>query len=391
MGRAQKLKQQRRMEERRKELEKRQKRTKVLFWSIISTLAVCLVALVLVVVLVRLPSYVKQMVIETDRGNIIVEMKDVDAPQTSVHIETMVNNGSYKGANFQVDEVAAATGIQSRDTTAGSDGGQATINARGAVGMAKPSDPTTQIPLADSATNEFYILKQDTPSLDPNFTIFGHVTEGMDVVDAMTQGTAISSITLDSSGRFMTMQQDTGNIVIELDQEGTPQTVQHITDLINSGFYTGMNWYRVEGFVIQTGSHARSLEAAGADTETVSQGSAQDASVPKVVDEIKYVSPVQDPAMLAEEKMTVPMEGKLPAVRGAVMLYWQPQQPQQAQAQSYMPQYPTEFLLMKQDYSEQIGTNFTVFGEVIEGMPVVDSLQTGDKINNIYIREARKD
>jgi cyclophilin family peptidyl-prolyl cis-trans isomerase len=257
--------------------------------------------------------------------------------------------------------------------------------------MAKPSDPTTQIPLADSATNEFYILKQDTPSLDPNFTIFGHVTEGMDVVDAMTQGTAISSITLDSSGRFMTMQQDTGNIVIELDQEGTPQTVQHITDLINSGFYTGMNWYRVEGFVIQTGSHARSLEAAGADTETVSQGSAQDASVPKVVDEIKYVSPVQDPAMLAEEKMTVPMEGKLPAVRGAVMLYWQPQQPQQAQAQSYMPQYPTEFLLMKQDYSEQIGTNFTVFGEVIEGMPVVDSLQTGDKINNIYIREARKD
>jgi cyclophilin family peptidyl-prolyl cis-trans isomerase len=390
MGRAQKLKQQRRMEERRKELEKRQKRTKVLFWSIISTLAVCLVALVLVVVLVRLPSYIKQMVIETDRGNIIVEMKDTDAPQTSAHIETMVNNGSYKGANFQVDEVAAMTGIQSRDTTAGSDSGQATINARGAVGMAKPSDPTTQIPMADSATNEFYILKQDTPSLDPNFTIFGHVTEGMDVVDAMTQGTAISSITLDSSGRFMTMQQDTGNIVIELDQEGTPQTVQHITDLINSGFYTGMNWYRVEGFVIQTGSHARSLEQAGADTETVSQGSAQDASVPKVADEINYIAPVQDPVMLAEEKLTVPMEGKLPAVRGAVVLYWQPQQ-QQAQAQSYMPPSPTEFLLMKQDYSDQIGTSFTVFGEVIEGMPVVDSLQSGDKINNIFIREARKD
>ncbi len=390
MGRAQKLKQQRRMEERRKELEQKQKRSKVLFWSIISTLAVCLVALVLVIVLVRLPSYVKQMVIETDRGNIIVEMKDTDTPQTSAHIEALVKDRSYKGASFyQVDEIAAMTGIQGRDTSV--DSGQATINARGAVGMAKPNDSQTGSPAVDSATNEFYILKQDTPSLDPNFTIFGHVTEGMDVVDAMTLGTAISSITLDSSGRFMTMQQDTGTIVIELDQEGTPQTVQHITELINSGFYTDMNWYRVEGFVIQTGSHAQSLEKAGADTDSVNQGTAQDASVQKVVDEIKYIAPVQDPVMLAEEALTVPMEGKLPAVRGAMVLYWQPQQQQQSQTQSYMPTSPTEFLIMKQDYSDQIGTGFTVFGEVIEGMPVVDTLQSGDKINNIYIREARKD
>ncbi len=389
MGRAQKLKQQRRIEERRKELEKKQKRSKVLFWSIISTLAVCLIALVLVIVLVRLPSYVKQMVIETDRGNIIVEMKDTDAPQTSSHIETMVNNGSYQGTSFyQVDEIAAMAGITARDTSAGT--GQAAINARGAVGMAKPNDPTTGSPAVNSATNEFYILKQDTPGLDPDFTIFGHVTEGMDVVDALALGTVINSISLDSSGRYMTMEQDSGVIVIELDTEGTPQTVQHVSDLIKSGFYTGMNWYRIENFVAQTGSHARSLEQAGADTDAVNQGSEQDASVPTVVDETSYIAPVQDPVMLAEESLIVPTEGKLPAVRGAMVLYWQPQTTQ-TEAQSYLPQYPTEFLIMKQDYSEQIGTGFTVFGEVIEGMPVVDTLQTGDKINNIYIREARKD
>ncbi len=86
---------------------------------------------------------------------------------------------------------------------------------------------------------------------------------------------------------------------------------------------------------------------------------------------------------------TVPSEGKLPAVRGAVVLYWMAQTTEETAGM--MPENPTEFLIMKQDYSEQVGTSFTVFGEVIEGMPVVDSLQTGDAIKTIYIREVRKD
>ncbi len=360
------------------------KSPKVLLGLIVATVAGCILAIILVVALVDRSPRIKQMVIETGRGNIVIEMKDADAPQTCRHIEAMVKNGSYQGVSFfQVDEIAAMTGITARDY------GQATINARGAVGMAKPSDPRTGTPLADSATNEFYILKQDTPSLDPNFTIFGHVSEGLDVVDALTMGTAINSISLDSSGRYMTMEQDTGTIVIELDREGTPRTVQQITDLINSGFYSGMNWYRVEDFVVQTGSHARSLQQAGADAATVQRGQEQDDGVSTVVDEIEYTVPVRDPAMLAEEAKTVPMEGKLPAVRGAMVLYWQPQQ-LQSQTQSYFPQYPTEFLIMKQDYSEQIGTNFTIFGQVVEGMDVVDNLQSGDTITGIYIREVKK-
>jgi peptidylprolyl isomerase len=388
MGRAQKLKQQRREEERLKQLEKYAKRKRTLLWSMGLTLAACVIALVLVVVLVQLPTYVKQMVIETERGNIVVEMKDADAPLTSAHMEKLVEQGSYKGAKFyQVDEIAAMTGTEGRDAAAAEN--VETVNRRGAVGMAKPSDPQTQQPLPDSATNEFYILKQDAPSLDPNFTIFGHVSEGMDVVDAFTQGTVINSISLDGSGSNMIIEQDAGSIVIALDTEGTPQTVQHVTDLINTGFYAGMNWYRVENFVVQTGSHARSLEQAGADEASIQQGSEQDSSVPTVVDEITYQAPEQDPMMQLEEAATVPSEGKLPAVRGAVVLYWMAQTTEETAGM--MPENPTEFLIMKQDYSEQVGTSFTVFGEVIEGMPVVDSLQTGDPIKTIYIREVRKD
>jgi peptidyl-prolyl cis-trans isomerase B (cyclophilin B) len=58
-------------------------------------------------------------------------------------------------------------------------------NLRGAVGMAKPSDPQTQLPQANSATTDFYILKTDTTQLDQYFAIFGKVVSGMEVVDSL--------------------------------------------------------------------------------------------------------------------------------------------------------------------------------------------------------------
>ena len=39
----------------------------------------------------------------------------------------------------------------------------------------------------DSASSQFFIMQADTPSLDGQYAAFGHVTEGMDVVDAMCE------------------------------------------------------------------------------------------------------------------------------------------------------------------------------------------------------------
>jgi cyclophilin family peptidyl-prolyl cis-trans isomerase len=50
---------------------------------------------------------------------------------------------------------------------------------RGTLGMARSSDP-------NSAGSQFYINFEATPNLDGQYTIFGSVTEGMDVVDCLT-------------------------------------------------------------------------------------------------------------------------------------------------------------------------------------------------------------
>ena len=47
---------------------------------------------------------------------------------------------------------------------------------RGVISMARAMDP-------DSAGSQFFIMHQDSPHLDGQYAAFGHVTEGMDVVD----------------------------------------------------------------------------------------------------------------------------------------------------------------------------------------------------------------
>jgi len=59
-------------------------------------------------------------------------------------------------------------------------------HTRGAVAMARSQPP-------DSASSQFYIALADLPFLDGNYAVFGHVTQGMDVVDQIQQGDRIES------------------------------------------------------------------------------------------------------------------------------------------------------------------------------------------------------
>ncbi|QQE66526.1 peptidylprolyl isomerase [Leptolyngbya sp. BL0902] len=59
-------------------------------------------------------------------------------------------------------------------------------HARGAVAMARSQAP-------DSASAQFYFALADLPFLDGSYAVFGTVTEGMDVVDAIQQGDRIES------------------------------------------------------------------------------------------------------------------------------------------------------------------------------------------------------
>ena len=62
-----------------------------------------------------------------------------------------------------------------------------------------------------------------------------------------------------------------------------------------------------------------------------------------------------------------------------------------AQQTGMEPTAQTEFFVLKKDLSETVQSGFTVFGEVVEGMDVVDLIQQGDTISTVYIREVRKD
>ncbi len=59
-------------------------------------------------------------------------------------------------------------------------------HSRGAIAMAR-SQPL------DSASAQFYITLADLPFLDGNYAVFGYVTEGMDIVDAIQQGDVLES------------------------------------------------------------------------------------------------------------------------------------------------------------------------------------------------------
>ena len=56
---------------------------------------------------------------------------------------------------------------------------------RGVISMARAQD-------MDSASSQFFIMHADADYLDGNYAAFGHVTEGMEVVDAICDSTPVT-------------------------------------------------------------------------------------------------------------------------------------------------------------------------------------------------------
>ncbi|MEX1032946.1 MAG: peptidylprolyl isomerase [Cellvibrionaceae bacterium] len=123
--------------------------------------------------------------LETDLGTIAVELFEEEAPITVENFLTYVEAGFYNGTIFH--RVIPGFMIQgggltfdfvekkTRDPIVNeSDNGLS--NQTGTIAMARTADP-------DSASAQFYINVADNTHLDEaRFTVFGNVTEGMDVV-----------------------------------------------------------------------------------------------------------------------------------------------------------------------------------------------------------------
>ena len=131
-----------------------------------------------------------------DYGAIIVELYPEIAPITVNNFQKLVKAGFYNGLTFH--RVISGFMIQGGDPTGTGTGGpgyqikgEFTANGvkndlshtRGVISMARQGNPYNDAPYYNTAGSQFFIMHQDTPSLDGSYAAFGKVVKGIEVVD----------------------------------------------------------------------------------------------------------------------------------------------------------------------------------------------------------------
>jgi cyclophilin family peptidyl-prolyl cis-trans isomerase len=127
--------------------------------------------------------------IETNKGTIVIETYPADAPKAAANFVALAQKKFYDGVIFH--RVIKGFMIQGGDPTGTGRGGPGYVFAD-ELNPATPSYKTGYVrgvvAMANSGPNtngsQFFIMHQNYP-LPNNYTIFGHVVSGMDVVDAI--------------------------------------------------------------------------------------------------------------------------------------------------------------------------------------------------------------
>ena len=129
-------------------------------------------------------------VIEMNNGKVIkLELDETAAPKTVANFNKLVSEGFYDGLSFHRiipgfmiqggDPVGNGTG-GSKENIVGEFASNGVNNpikhTRGVISMARSMD-------SNSASSQFFIMHADAPHLDGNYAAFGHVVEGLEVVD----------------------------------------------------------------------------------------------------------------------------------------------------------------------------------------------------------------
>lgn len=124
-------------------------------------------------------------------GKIKIELYPNEAPKTVANIKKLVKQGFYNGLTFH--RVIAGFMIQGGCPKGDGTGGPGYTtpaefspklkHIRGACAMARLPDQVN--PNKESSGSQFYICHAPAHFLDGNYTIFGQVVQGMDVVDAI--------------------------------------------------------------------------------------------------------------------------------------------------------------------------------------------------------------
>lgn len=132
-------------------------------------------------------------------GDIILELDRDTAPITVDNFISLVNSGFYDGLTFHrviegfmIQGGAPASTSDSAEEIKGefsANGHKNNIkHVRGVISMARTGDDKSGF---DTASSQFFIMHDDAPHLDGQYAAFGHVVEGIEVVDAIVENTGI--------------------------------------------------------------------------------------------------------------------------------------------------------------------------------------------------------
>ncbi|MBD7922036.1 peptidylprolyl isomerase [Xanthomonas sp. CFBP 8703] len=134
---------------------------------------------------------------DTARGPITIELYPDKAPLTVANFVNLAKRGFYDGLSFH--RVIADFMIQGGCPEGSGRGGpgyrfedetnNGVRHERGVLSMANAGPSTNG--------SQFFITHTATPWLDGKHTVFGKVTQGLDVVDSVAQGDAINKITIE--------------------------------------------------------------------------------------------------------------------------------------------------------------------------------------------------
>jgi peptidylprolyl isomerase len=161
---------------------------------------------------VALPAYADDaatdtVVLKTKNGDVVIKLLPDIAPKHVKQIQALVAKHFYDGIVFHrvIPGFMAQTGDPTGTGTGGSDlpnvplEASATPFKRGSVGMARSQDP-------DSANSQFFICLGDATFLNGNYTVFGEVVSGMDVVDKIKAGTQANNGAVKNPDKIVTMR-----------------------------------------------------------------------------------------------------------------------------------------------------------------------------------------
>ena len=232
----------------------------------------------------------KQAVVDTSAGTFVIDLAPESAPNQTAYFMKLASDGAYDGTIFHraikygmVQGGDPLTKDPAKRAQYGTGGLSAVKAEARAQKMTRGSVAAVLIPgRPDSAGSQFFIVLADQPALDNQYTVFGHVSDGVEVLQKIsetpvddkgltTDRIEITHVTIrdtpaepfvgeppsELAAYRAVLDTSAGPIAIEFFTDKAPNTVRQFMRLAAAGVYNGMAFHRVApGFVIQTGALA---------------------------------------------------------------------------------------------------------------------------------------